>query len=451
MGRNILRRPIIVLLLSVVCSISPGFSDSLPLPPKKGISFPQLAQTGIHLPPKQNQSVKKAWSVNIELIAESRPEISFWIDKWESPEGRKKIEASMARFFEFRKPVDRIIRQSGLPWELVSIPVVESNWRIDAVSSSGAAGPWQFLESSARGRGLIIDAWRDERRDVWRSTDAAMKELAFYHRLFSDWLLAAASYNAGPTRLRQLRDESGLNSFWELLDAGLLPGETENYVPQLIAVTYIMAHGGRLGLPINWKNPTSWRRIDTDRSIPVQAMIKANGMDAKLVKSAYLDLHHPVTPPPSQPYALKVPEQDAAKVLLWLDSLERSNAPERFWRYTVQSGDTLSGIAARLDISISELLSYNSHVRSGTLRIGERLYLPGNEIKPEGAEEDNLPEWTGRYRVASGDSFWSIARIYGIRPELLAEANHRSLTSVLLAGSMLHVPGGITGGEKKEL
>ena len=451
MGGNIFRRPVIVLLLSAVCSISPGFSDSLPLPPKKGVSSPHIPRKEVYLQPKQNQSVKKAWSIDIEPFVESRPEISFWINKWESPEGRKKIEASMSRFFEFRKPVDRIIRESGLPWELAAIPVVESNWRIDAVSSSGAAGPWQFLESSARGRGLIIDAWRDERRDIWRSTEAAMRELAFYHRLFPDWLLAAASYNAGPTRIQQLLDECGLNSYWELLDAGLLPGETQNYVPQLIAVTYILAHGGRLGLPINWEIPTNWKTIDIDRSIHVETMIKAAGMDEKLVSSAYRDLHHPVTPPPSQPYALKVPGKDTAKVLLWLDSLEQSNAPERFWRYTVQSGDTLSGIAARLGISLSELLSYNSHVRNRTLRIGERLYLPGNETKPEGAEEDNLPEWSGQYRVVSGDSFWSIARSYGIRPELLAEANHRSLTAVLLAGSILHVPGEVPGEEKEEL
>jgi len=404
MGRNILRRSALILLLTAGCHITQGYSESEPILPRKGVGDSSALYNRPFLNSLQNQSVKKAWSIDVDSAIGSRPEFLFWLDKWKTPEGRRKIETSMARLFEFRKPVDNIIRKSGLPWELSSIPVVESNWRIDAVSSSGAAGPWQFMESSARGRHLIIDAWRDERRDIWRSTEAAM-------------------------------------TYWELLDAGLLPPETRNYVPQIIAVSYITAHSGRLGLPLNWENPTVWVRIPLDRSIHLQNMIDALGMEKELILPAYQELHHPVTPPPTLPYYLKIPENDLEYTQKWLDSLESENAPERFWRYTVQSGDTLSEIAGRNGISLTVLLSYNGHVRNRILRIGERLYLPGNEIKPEGADDDELPDWKGRYHVAPGDTFWSIARSYGVRPEKLAEVNHRPLTGVLLAGSVLHVPG----------
>ncbi|RKX89773.1 MAG: hypothetical protein DRP70_02720 [Spirochaetes bacterium] len=441
MGRNILRRSALIFLLAAGFHIQQGFSESGPFTPKQNIGNNTSSFNRPYQPVRQNQSTVKAWSVDVESTIGLRPEFTFWFDKWNTDNGRKKISISLERFFEFRKPVYRIIRESGLPWELAAIPIVESNWRINAVSSSGAAGPWQFLESSARGRHLVIDAWRDERRDVWRSTEAAMSELAFYNRLFSDWLLAAASYNAGPTRISRLREESGLSSYWELLDAGLLPPETRNYVPQIIAVAYITSHAGRLGLPVNWEAPTTWVQIPLDRSIHVQKMIDALGMNEELVKAAYQGLHHPFTPPPSLPYSLKVPEKDAEDTRKWLESLEQDNAPERFWRYTVQSGDTLSEIARNNGISLSDLLSYNNHVSNGVLRIGERLYLPGNEIKPEGADDDVLPVWGGRYHVVTGDTFWSIARSYGIRPEKLAEANHRPLTGILLAGSVLHVPG----------
>ncbi|MCK5737056.1 MAG: LysM peptidoglycan-binding domain-containing protein, partial [Spirochaetaceae bacterium] len=140
------------------------------------------------------------------------------------------------------------------------------------------------------------------------------------------------------------------------------------------------------------------------------------------------------------PYWLKIPEENVEKTVTWLESLEGENIPERFWKYSVRSGDTLSEIARSSGISLSELLSYNSHVRNGLLRIGERLYLPGNETRPEGADDDKLPDWNGRYIVIPGDTFWSIARVYGIRPEKLAEANYRPLTGILLAGSVLHVP-----------
>ena len=124
----------------------------------------------------------------------------------------------------------------------------------------------------------------------------------------------------------------------------------------------------------------------------------------------------------------------------WLESLENGDIPERFWRYSVQSGDTLSEIARSSGISLSELLSYNSHARGKILRIGERLYLPGDHTMPEGADKDELPDWDGRYHVKPGDTFWSIAGKFGVKPERLAEANHRPLNGVLLAGSLLQVP-----------
>ncbi len=440
MGWNLLRRTALILLPAAGFYISPGFADSVPAVPEGTIGSSKLPYTAPYLPARQNHAAPKAWSIDFNTLIESRQEFTYWLEQWTSAEGVGKLEVSLNRVFEFRTAVDTIIRESGLPWELSAIPIVESNWRIDAVSSSGAAGPWQFMESSARGRNLIIDAWRDERRDVWRSTEAAMQELAFYHRLFSDWLLAIASYNAGPTRIRRLRDETGLNTYWELLDEDVLPSETRNYVPQVIAVAYITAHSGRIGLPIRWGIPTSWVRIPLDRSIHIGKLMEATGLDTESAGLAYTELHHPVTPPPSLPYYLKVPKEYAEKTVQWLTALEKENSPERFWRYTVKSGDTLSGVADDIGISLSELLSYNDHVLNRVLRIGEKLYLPGNEIKPEAADKDDLPQWSGRYRVKPGDSFWSIARSYGIRPERLAEANHRPLSAMLMTGSMLHVP-----------
>jgi len=445
MGWNILRRALVVSILFSGFSINCLNADTGPETPRRYIGNPGDSYSAPFLQARQNQSVEKAWSIDVSQIV-NRSDFTFWLERWSSNEGYRKIQSSMERYFDFRKPVDTILRGSGVPWELIAIPVVESNWRTDAISPSGAAGPWQFIESSARGRNLIIDAWRDERRDIWLSTEAAMSDLSFYHRLFSDWLLAIASYNAGPTRIRHILDKNELHTFQELDDANLLPRETENYIPQVAAVAYIISHSGRAGLPVRWDSPTDWIRIPMDRSIHLLNMIDDTGIKRELIEKAHKELHHPVTPPPSRTYYLKIPEEDVETVKHWLELQTEEGAPERFWRYTVRSGDTLSEIAENSGISLSALLSYNSHVQSGLLRIGERLYLPGNEMKPEGAEDDSLPDWKGRYRVLPGDTLWSIARTYGIRPEKLAEANHRPLTGVLPAGSVLHVPD-----EKEEL
>lgn len=267
-----------------------------------------------------------------------------------------------------------------------------------------------------------------------------MQELAFYYRLYSDWILSVASYNAGPTRIGNIRIESGLDDYWDLLDADVLPRETRNYVPQIIAVAYLMNHKGRTGLALNWEMPPSWSRIPLKRSIHLDSLSDATGMDKETIRLANRELHHPVTPPPTLPYFIKIPEVYAEETIEWLETLNSPDTPERFWRYTVRSGDTLSEIAGNTGISLSELLSYNSHVRDGVLRIGERLYLPGNITIPEGAESDDLPDWSGRHLVQSGDTYWSIANSVGVKPERLAELNHRSLNTVLLAGSVLRVP-----------
>jgi membrane-bound lytic murein transglycosylase D len=440
MGWNILRRTALTLLLITGSINTWVYADSAPMEPRKAVGLKDFSFTPRYMTPRQNQSAEKAWSIDIADDLINRPELSYWIEQWSSPDGLLKLNTAFSRSFAYRIPVDDIIRNSGIPWELTAIPVVESNWRIGAVSSSGAAGPWQFLESSGRGRKLVIDAWRDDRRDVWRSTEAAMLELAFYYRLYSDWLLAVASYNAGPTRIGNLRKENGLNGYWELLDGGVLPRETRHYVPQIIAVAYITAHSGRFGLPINWDMPTRWARIPLDRSIHLDNLSVITGLNRETIRLANQELNHPVTPPPTLPYSIKVPEEYGTETIKWLETLDESDAPERFWRYVVRSGDSLSAIAVKSGISMSELLSYNGHVGNGVLRIGERLYLPGDQTMPEGAEKDELPNWKGRYHVKAGDTFWSIAISFGIRPEILAEANHRTLNGVLLAGSVLSVP-----------
>jgi membrane-bound lytic murein transglycosylase D len=370
MGRHLFRRA--ALALSLLLASIPGFAlqNALPMPPRMSVGSRVAMDRIPYKIPRQNHAAPKAWSIDVDTAIGDRSETAYWIEQWSSPEGLEKLRVSSSRLFPYRSSVSEIVRSSAIPWEVMAIPIVESNWRIDAVSSSGAAGPWQFLAASGRGRDLIIDAWRDERRDIWRSTEAAMEELAFYDRLFSDWLLAAASYNAGPTRMRKLWLEHGGGDFWDLLDAGLIPSETRSYVPQVIAVAYITSHAGRFGLPLEWAPPIDWIRIDIDRSISINELSEITGGEFQRIKQAHSELNHPFSPPPGLPYSIKVPREMAEQVRGWLTTLETSETPERFWRYTIRSGDTLSGLADRYGIPLGELVGYNGHVADGFLRIG---------------------------------------------------------------------------------
>ena len=396
-----------------------------------------LTYSPLYLKAMQGHASPKSWTDGMTEAIVKRHEMSYWIGQWLSDNKLKRFVNAQNRYFEFRSEVDTILRNAGMPWEIISIPVVESSWKFGAVSKSNAVGPWQFMEASGRGRDLIIDSWRDERRGIWHSTEAATKELKFGYKLFNDWFLAMAAYNAGPTRLRKLKAEGDYSTFWDMMDKDILPLETRDYVPQIIAVSYIQSHAGRLGLPINWDPPTDWIHVPLPQPVNLDDLTDKLGVDRQLFLLANMELNQIITPPGT--YTLKIPLGNSTSEEITEIIQEAGLGKDRFLKYLVHSGDTMSGIAKQFDLPIQAILDFNS--RTGTsLRTGERLYIPVGADYIDNQNEI-LPDWKGLYKVQPGDSLWGIARRFGISPEMLAEVNYRSITGVLGVGSVLRVPG----------
>lgn len=440
MDWNLFRRTTLVLFLTC-CSIFSVMGEiSESLESRQSIHGNWNEYKTQFIQAKQGHAGEKSWSEGIERALEMRPEIAYWIKNWLSEEGREKIRLSRKRMFPYRSEVDSILRKAHIPWEFSSVPIVESNWKIDAVSSSGAVGPWQFIEKSGRGRHLVIDSWRDERRNVWRSTEAAVEEISFSYGVLKTWILTMAAYNAGPTRMRTLKTEHGFSDFWQMLDAGIIPSETESYVPQVIAVSYIQMHAGRLGIPIEWNAPEQWESVSLNRSLHLREIAQKTGMKEDMLIQYNPDLNQPITPPSENAYLLRIPGNveniEEIKDIL----LTRNDEPERFWRYTVRHGDTFSGIAKTFGIPVKEILRYNASTEPNFLHIGERLFLPGTHQQPPLVDGDELPNWSGRYTVKPGDSLWSIAMKYEVTPATLAEMNYRPVRGTLNSGSVLRVP-----------
>lgn len=440
MGRYIFRRTNIILILLVGIVTMAAGSHVGPLEPLMSIQPKLTNGKEAYKKSRRGHTGPKAWSPGFETDLFVRSDVEYWIDRWSDDAGLRKLQSAMERAFEFRTEVGTILRNAGIPWELLSIPIVESNWQINIVSPSGAMGPWQFLESTGRGRGLIIDTWRDERRDIWRSTEAASEELLFSYRIFGDWPLTIAAYNAGPTRLRKLKNTGNYTNFWTMLDEGIIPPETQNYVPQVIAVAYIQAHAGRMGLPLKWKKPERWFKIQLNRSLHFNQLTAIPGVDNKLLHEGNQELHQSVTPPSIQDYIVKIPagDLDETEIRSFIDNIE--DAPERFWRYVVQPEDSLSSISRSLNIPINDIMKYNPSLEMESLRIGRHVYVPGTNTPVPGIAADEIPRWEGQYRVKPGDSLWSISRLFGVSPELLAEMNYRPVHGILHTGSLLWVP-----------
>lgn len=146
-------------------------------------------------------------------------------------------ETSMP-YFNF---IDGILVQYGLPKELKYLAVIESNLKTTALSSAGALGPWQFMSYTARGYGLVVNQYQDDRTDYFKSTNAAAKYLLKLYRDLKDWLLVIAAYNGGPGRVYSAIEKSGSRNFWKL--QYYLPEESRNHVKKFIATHYIMETG----------------------------------------------------------------------------------------------------------------------------------------------------------------------------------------------------------------
>lgn len=153
--------------------------------------------------------------------------------------GRNRFQASAARLARFRPMIERVFAEEGVPSDWIWVGLVESGYDPLARSPKNAVGIWQLIPETARRYGLWVGAERDDRTEPVLATRAAARYLRFLYNNFGDWLLALAAYNAGEQRVAGAVERAGVRDFWELSRMGLLPRETQDYVPAVLAAKRI--------------------------------------------------------------------------------------------------------------------------------------------------------------------------------------------------------------------
>ena len=180
--------------------------------------------------------------------------------------GRGFVDKTLYRSGMYFPLMRKIIRFHNAPEEIIYLSVVESGLSPTIVSKAGATGLWQFMPSTGSSYGLYSDSYRDDRRDFEKSTDAASRHLKDLYRSFDDWYLAFASYNAGPGRITSAISKSGSKDFWNI--RSYLPGETKNYVPSILAISYIFRDPESYGFKdVEFGKPITFDRINIEKQI----------------------------------------------------------------------------------------------------------------------------------------------------------------------------------------
>jgi len=359
-----------------------------------------------------------------------------FIAQYTTPYGIASLNNALERANIYLPFIKEEIERRGLPPELLYLPLIESDFVITAQSRSGAVGLWQFMLNSISPYNIRVTDLLDERRDFIKSTRGALQKLQDEYNRLGSWELTLAGYNAGINSVLRLIQTTGVNDYWELSRRNLFGAETINFVPRLIAVSYIMAQPRRYGLNV-WQKKFEWEAIPLQRQVSVDIIAEYAGIDRSLLRRLNAELIYGITPA-GQGHLLKIPAS-------YLDTVNRVLAREdlqliRYYYHVVRSGDTVWSMSRYYGTTVAMIEQHNPGITNRYLRIGETVVIPAfNEVAAPArpAAPANL---AGSHIVQGGESFWSIGRLYGIDPQVLAEANGMQLNQILHEGRTLRVP-----------
>ena len=317
--------------------------------------------------------------VTEEMLA--RPEVEKFRRQYLNEKWLKHLYNVLESAMEYRLFVRKSVQDNNLPEILEYLPVVESNYKTSAKSKSGAIGMWQFMANSVYPF-LVLDDFVDERLDPWKSTEAALKKLTENYNYFNDWLIAIAAYNCGVGAMNKILRKAEKKDFWYLVDKKLLPQQTADYVPKLIAIADLAInseyyqidlpnHNEEYEMLINEKNG-NFDYIIVEKAYSLKQLASEMRMDYETLKKLNPSFVRGMTYPVKKseirlPLGMKKSAEDAIAKLIPIDFP---------FKYTVEKGDSLWSISRKYKVSIQSICDLNDIRENDILRIGKILYIP---------------------------------------------------------------------------
>ncbi len=373
--------------------------------------------------------VKQAQEFDIPIVINRR--VEQFIQYFQTT-GRKIFAQWLARSERYIPFMKNLLRENGLPEDLVYMALIESGFNPYAYSRRKASGPWQFIYPTGRKYGLKVNWWVDERRYPEKSTIAAAKYLKDLYDLFECWYLAAAGYNAGEGKILNAVKKYRTEDFWELTKYRYLRRETKDYVPQMIAAALIAKDPEQYGfVGIEYQEPFRYEKVTVPAVTDLRLVAQACDTSVEEIQDLNPELLRWCTPPDDQKYEIRIP---FGKKELFLRNFEALPQQERFQFKThiVKRGDTLGGIAKLYKIDIRPLLELNRLKKSALLSIGMNLIIPipkdasvaGSPRKTIETRSQSLPkDQEIVYIVREGDTLWDIAQKHNVTVEQIKTWN----------------------------
>jgi membrane-bound lytic murein transglycosylase D len=339
----------------------------------------------------------------------------------------------------------RIFKEEGVPQDIAWLAQVESSWSPLARSWAAAVGIWQFIPETGARYGLRQDYWLDERSSFEKATRAAARYLKWLaDRYAGNWELAMAAYNTGEGRIDKAIARSGYADFWEIYQRGLIPLETRNYVPNILATIIIAKNPEQWGFSVKPEPPLAYEYVVVNNAVSLGLVADACDASYDYLQALNPELKRGVTPAGIQ-HALRVPTNKGKQ----LETMLKLIPPDKrtSWRLqAAQSDDTFATIARRTGVSETTLAAVNG----GELKPGQKVISPSGTavrnvavVAPKGAMSAGVASGSARiiaYTVKSRETLSDIAARYGVSVRDIAALNRISPSARLRAGQVVRVP-----------
>lgn len=364
--------------------------------------------------------------------------------------GRATMETGLRRSGRFMTMARKIFKEEGVPQDIAWLGQVESAWSPVARSWAAAVGLWQFIPGTGARYGLKQDFYVDERSSFEKATRASARYLKWLaQRYDGNWELAMAAYNSGEGRVDGAIARSGYADFWEIYSRGLIPNETRNYVPNILATILIAKEPEKYGFNVKPEPPMTYDYVKVNNMVDLRLASDATDTPYEFLSMINPELKRGVTPPGVE-HLLRVPAGKGRQLqtaLLRIPPERRSS-----WRMlTAQTGETFDTLSRRTGVSAAAI----EQVNGGVVKPGQKAIIPVNggvrnvvfSKSRDGAAAAAAPIATGAgtakmitYTVKPGENLGDIAGRYNTSVRDIATLNRIGASTKLRAGQMLKIP-----------
>jgi len=358
------------------------------------------------------QAEKELMRVPHDLPLTVNDSVLQYLSFFSTPRGRATVEHGLDRSGRYNDMIRRVLKEEGVPQDLMYLAQAESAFQPTAVSRAGARGLWQFMPFRGEEYDLDRTYYVDERSDPEKATRAAARHMRDLYDMFGDWYLVMAAYNSGPMNVVKAVERTGYADFWELQRRHALPKQTQNYVPIIIALALVAKDPSLYGVEVAPEKPAPVDVIHPAHAIDLRLVADATGADLDDLRELNPEMLRSVTPNDPN-FELKLPAGYGEKLLNVINQVPADKWTS--WRlHTVEQGETMADIARHYHVTVAGIEAANHLEAHAVVPAGFMLNVPA---APPAVR-------LVHYRVVRGDTLEGIAERFDVTVSQLKRWNN---------------------------